>query len=95
MNSDGSALPNGMDPLDTFTVQWVHNTGDRLDTQPALASALIGTAKEPAIIGGNGWNFDRGGTIQALITPLRPNLRIDVCTWGIEVMGPVNYNVQG
>ena len=95
VNSDGSALPNGMNPLDTFTVQFVHNTGDRLDTLPALASCLIGTAAQPCVLGGNGWNFDRGGTIQILVTPLRQNLRIDVCTWGIEVRGPVNYNVQG
>lgn len=89
--SDGSALPNNLHPLDTFLIQFTHNTGDRLDTQAALARSLIGTAERPAMIGGVGWNFDRGGTIQVDVTPLRANMRISVTCWVIEIRGPVNY----
>lgn len=88
--SDGSALPNNLDPLDTFTIQFTHNTGDQLNTNPVLGSAICGTAKKPSLIGGIGWPFDRGGTPQASIVPLRAGLRIDVALWCIELRGPTN-----
>jgi hypothetical protein len=88
--SDGTALPNNLNPLSTFTILLTHNTGDRLVTEPVLARTILGTAERPMHIGGTGWAFDNGGTIQVQITPLRANLRISVVAWGIEIRGPTN-----
>ena len=81
--------------LDQFLVRFEHSTGDRLDTIEALGSALLGTAQFPALIGGVGWNFDRGSTIRVGITPLVANLRIDVVCWMIEQRGPMNWGSLG
>lgn len=87
-----AALPVGLASLDTFTVRFEHNAGDRLTPVAQLGSCVLGTAAFPALIGGAGWVFDRGGTITVAIVPLRASLRIDVTAWIIEVRGPVNYN---
>ena len=88
--SDGTALPNNLHPLDTFTILLTHNTSDRLVTEPVIARTVLGTAERPSHVGGTGWAFDRGGTIQVQITPLRAGLTISVVAWGIEVVGPTN-----
>jgi len=88
--TDGTALPNNLHPLDTFTVLLVSNTNDRLVTDPVLARTIMGTAERPAHVGGTGWAFDRGGTVQVTIAPLRAGLTISVVAWGIEVRGPTN-----
>jgi len=88
----GGAFPVGQDPLNLFTIEFIRTQGDRLDTAPALGGALLGTAARPALLGGPGWMFDRGGALQATITPLVNNLRIDVVLMGIEVRGPANFS---
>lgn len=95
VDSTGAALPVGLDPLDTFLVRFEHNNGDRIDTQAALGSAMLGTAKFPALLGGPAWHFDRGSSINIGITPLRSNLRIYVVAWMMEYRGPANYNPLG
>lgn len=79
----------------TWLVRFEHSSGDRLDTNSALASCLVGSAQFPALIGGVGWNFDRGSTVRVGVTPLKSNMRIDVALWVIETRGPVNYGALG
>jgi hypothetical protein len=88
--SDGSALPNNLHPLDTFRVLLTSNTNDRLVTEAVIARTIMGTAERPSHVGGTGWSFDRGGTIQIGITPIRANLIISLVAWGVEVRGPTN-----
>lgn len=88
-------LPAGLDPRDTFLVRFEHSNGDKIDTQAALGSCLVGTAEAPAEFGGPAWTFDRGATVTIGITPLRANLRIQIVCYFIEYPGPSNYNPQG
>jgi hypothetical protein len=92
IDTAGAALPAGLDPLDTFLVRFAHNSGDRLTPISQLGSCVCGSGAFPFLIGGAGWIFDRGGSLEVGITPLRANLRIDVTCWFIEILGPLNYS---
>jgi hypothetical protein len=77
--------------LSTFVCNLEHTNGDRLVTQPALGSCVFGTASEPALVGGNGWVFDRGSGLVIQVTPiLNATQRIDFTFWAIEERGPRN-----
>tara|TARA_R110000824_G_scaffold55256_2_gene152286 strand:- start:201 stop:689 length:489 start_codon:yes stop_codon:yes gene_type:complete len=77
--------------LSTFTVGLEHSNGDRLVTNAALGSTIFGTALEPALIGGNGWVFDRGSTLVINCIPLlNATQRIDFTFYAIETRGPRN-----
>ena len=77
--------------LETFTVALEHTNGDRLTTQPTIASTVFGTASEPNLIGGNGWVFDRGSGLVIQCTPLQSaTQRIDFTFYAIEERGPRN-----
>ena len=85
----------GLDPLDTFTIQFQHTNGDLYMTLPALGGTVLGAGSEPVLLGGPSWAQDRGTSILVTIQPLRANLRIDVCLWAIEARGPANYQWPG
>ena len=77
--------------LDTFTINLEHTNGDRLTTQPAIASTVMGSAQLPALVGGNGWVFDRGSGLVVQLVPLvNATQRIDVAFYAIEERGPRN-----
>lgn len=96
VDTTGAALPVGLDPRDTFLVVFQHTSGaDRLTPQATLGSTVCGTAQFPALIGAAGWIFGRGGAVNVNITPLRTNLRINVCFWFIEIRSATNYNPPG
>jgi len=87
----------GLDARDFFTVQMERANGDRLDTGAIIASASFGDARFPALVGGPGWMFDRGGSMQVTITPLvtLATARLDVVFWTMEISGPANFTVGG
>lgn len=95
IDTTGAALPAGLDPLDTFTIQFQHTNGDLYMTLPALGGTVLGAGSEPVLLGGPSWAQDRGTSILVTIQPLRANLRIDVCLWAIEARGPANYQWPG
>tara|TARA_R110000824_G_scaffold105425_5_gene249542 strand:- start:2950 stop:3249 length:300 start_codon:yes stop_codon:yes gene_type:complete len=77
--------------LDTFTINLEHTNGDRLTTQPVIGSTVMGTAQQPALVGGNGWVFDRGSGLVIQLVPLvNATQRIDVAFYAIEERGPRN-----
>jgi len=77
--------------LDNFTASIEHTNGDRITTQAALGSVIFGTATEPALVGGNGWVFDRGSGMVIQVTPIQnATQRIDFAFYAIEERGPRN-----
>lgn len=78
-----------------FLVRFAHNSGDRLTPQAAMGSCFCGDARFPALVGAAGWVFNRGGSIEVGITPLRDNMRIDVAAWVVEIRSHQNYNPPG
>jgi len=78
-----------------FLVRFRHNSGDQLTPQPALGTLFTGDARFPALVGAAGWVFNRGGSVEVGITPLRANLRIDVAVWCVEIRSHTNYNPPG
>ena len=77
--------------LDTFTCSLEHTNGDRLVTQPVLGSLIFGQANEPALVGGNGWVFDRGSGLVIQVTPIvNATQRIDFAFYAVEERGPRN-----
>ncbi len=44
------------------------------------------------MIGDFGWNIDQGASIIVGLTPLVPNLRVDVVFHCIEMRGNTNYS---
>lgn len=95
VKTDGSALPVGWDPRDTFTIQAEYTQGDKLITNPVLGSTVLGTAQRPGELGGVGWTMNPGGTLLLTITPLVAGLRISIALACLEIRGPTNYNVVG
>lgn len=90
IDTTGAALPVGLDPLDTFTVQFVLTNGQRWQTVAGLGSTILGTAQRPRYLGGPCWILNNGAVMQVIITPLRANLRIDVNMMVVEQPGPTN-----
>ena len=98
MSTTSTDFAQGTTGLDHFTIRFEHSNGDRIDTQAAIASAMLGsiaTGPGAALLGGPAWHFDRGSAVFAYITPLVANLRIDVVLWVMEYRGPANYNPLG
>lgn len=91
---DATFPPNGFaNALDTFTVQFRLAQGRQYQTAPILGSAVIGDAKFPRFLGMPAWRLPSGTTLQALITPLMSNIRIDINLWCIE-MTPYGGNIN-
>lgn len=95
VDTAAAALPVGLDSLDTFLVRFAHNSGDRLTPTPVLGSCVLGTGSFPALVGAAGWVFNRGGSVEIGITPLRTNMRITVTVWCVEIRSHQNYNPPG
>jgi len=95
VDTTGGALPVGLDSLDTFLVRYAHNSGDRLTPTPVLGSCAAGTGQFPCMVGAAGWVFNRGGSLEVGITPLRANLRITVMAIMVEIRSHQNYNPPG
>ncbi len=81
-----------MNNMYLFRVEYT--TGDKLHTFPRLASTVIGTGSEPGEIGGHGYNVDQGASLQIGITPLVPDIRIDISIVCLEMRAPQNYNIR-
>ena len=93
--SDGTALPNGQDPLSCFSVRFMYNQ-DNLTVNSILASCILGTGADGGgLLGGPGWVFTRGSVLQVGVTPRRADLRISIAGFTIEQRGPVNFNPMG
>jgi len=91
-------LANGGHKLDTFLYRNEYTTGDRLHINARLASTVIGTAENPAEIGGVGYTIDQGASLITGITPLN-NIteagnaawRIDITFHCLEMRGSANF----
>lgn len=71
-----------------------YTTGDKLQTASRLASTVVGTARNPGEIGGHGYNIDQGASLVVGITPLLPNLTIDISFQCLEMRAPRNYAIR-
>jgi hypothetical protein len=91
----GAAFPptGFANALDAFTVQFKLAQGRQYQTNPILGSAIIGDAKFPRFLGMPAWRLPGGTVLQALITPLVANIRIDITIWCIE-MTPYGGNIN-
>jgi hypothetical protein len=78
-------LANGGHKLDTFLFRIEYTTGDRLHINPRLASTVIGTAENPAEIGGVGYTVDQGASLITGITPLNNITEADNAAWRIDI----------
>jgi hypothetical protein len=87
----GNALPVGVSPRDCFLFRLEYTTGDRLVITSRLASTLLGTAERPGELGGTGYTIDQGASVTLGITPLLPDLRIDITLVCLEMRGPRNF----
>lgn len=93
--TDGSDFPVGASPRDMFLVRFDHSQGDKLTTQAAIGTAVVGTAERPKKVIGNGWKFGRGSTILLGITPLVTNLRVDITITYVEFRAGANFGQLG
>lgn len=91
IDDTGADLPVSTSPLNLFTVDLVRTNGDRLTTQAVLGGCVFGTAERPRLVGPSGWIQDRGSAFSVTITPLRNNLRIDLCLSVACIYGPASY----
>ncbi len=87
----GNALPVGVGPRDCFLFRAEYTTGDRLMISSRMASTVLGTAERPGEMGATGYTVDQGAALTLGITPLLPNLRIDVSVHCLEMRGPRNF----
>lgn len=90
-NAQGNALPVGVNPLDLFLVRFEYVQGDQFTVSARLGGSVLGTAKEPADVGGTGWTMNTGSTLTIGFTPLVASLRVDVTLWCLEMRGPSNF----
>lgn len=96
--TDNSNLPVGRDSLDCFSSQMFRagSSTDLIDAggggqNPAVlvtGSAIYGTARQPALIPGNGIFFDTGSLLSCRVLTNVNALQVDVTIWCIEEYGP-------
>ena len=55
---------------------------------------MLGTAQNPGEIGGHGYNIDQGASVTIGITPLVPNLRVDISLHCLEMKAPRNFAIR-
>ena len=87
-----AALPLGVKPNDTYLLRAEYTTGDKLHISSRLGSTVTGSCENPGEIGGTGYSIDAGASFMIEITPLMPNLRIDVTLVCLEMRGPRNFS---
>jgi len=71
----------------TYLFRLEYTTGDKLHTAPRLANTVVGTQENPGELGADGFMIDQGASVQLGITPLLPNLRIDITLVCMELRG--------
>jgi len=92
----GNAFPVGLGPRDCWLVELRYgNNNEALTIAPRLANNVVGTAERPGEIGGDGWVIDGGAFLTVSITPLLPDLRVDVSLVMLEQRGSRSYNPPG
>ena len=84
---------SGISPLNTFLFRMEYSTGDQLTTAARLASTCVGTMQNPGEIGSSGYVMNPGSSLVIGITPLLPNLRVDITLHCLEARGPSNYTM--
>lgn len=87
-----AALPIGVKPNDTYLFRAEYTTGDKLHIASRLGSTVVGSDENPGEIGGTGYTIDAGASFVIGITPLIPNLRIDITLVCLEMRGPRNFS---
>lgn len=87
----GNALPVGVGPLDCFLYSSRTSNQQLLDVDPRLACTVLGSGRLPGEIGDHGWQMDAGQALVIGITPLLPNLRIDISIYVLEQRGKRNF----
>jgi len=87
-----AALPLGVKPNDTYLFRAEYTTGDKLHVAARLGSTVVGSDENPGEIGGAGYTIDAGASFVLGITPLIPNLRIDITLVCLEMRGPRNFS---
>lgn len=95
--SDGSGIPVGYEPNDTYSILLSTQTNERITVEERLASNVVGTASRPGFFGGGGWHFPAGSALQVSITPRLAGLangvkqRIDVTVQALEFRSGSSY----
>jgi hypothetical protein len=87
-----ASLPIGVKPNDTYLFRAEYTTGDKLHISSRLGSTVVGSDENPGEIGGTGYTIDSGASFVLGITPLLPNLRIDITLVCLEMRGPRNFS---
>lgn len=87
-----AGLPLGVKPNDTYLFRAEYTTGDKLHIASRLGSTVVGSDENPGEIGGTGYTIDAGASFVIGITPLIPNLRIDITLVCLEMRGPRNFS---
>lgn len=87
-----ASLPLGVKPNDTYLFRAEYTTGDKLHTASRLGSTVVGSDENPGEIGGTGYTIDAGASFIIGVTPLLPNLRIDITLVCLEMRGPRNFS---
>jgi hypothetical protein len=77
-----------------YRVRMRNAANDNLDVEPAFASLLLGTNRNPGELGGHGYPIDQGGTLVIEITPLVDGLDIDIVLVVLEIVAPRNFSYQ-
>jgi hypothetical protein len=91
----GNAFPVGIGPRDCWMFRAEYATGERWQITQRLANNVVGTGGRPGEIGGDGNDIDQGGALIIGITPLLPNLKIDLTVKCLEQRGKRNFNIAG
>lgn len=99
INASGAALPVGRNSLDLFKMQ-MFRSGSQQDLIDAggggnanpvalvLGSALVGDARQPALIQGNGLFVDTGSFLNCTVQTLIDSVEVCVTLLCIEEYGP-------
>lgn len=87
----GNAFPVGVGPLDCFLYRSQTSNQELLDVDPRIASTVLGSGQRPGEIGDHGWEMDAGQALVIGLTPLLPNLRIDISIYVLEQRGKRNF----
>jgi hypothetical protein len=78
-----------------YLIQVQHPSGDKLMVNSQLAATVVGTSRNPGELGGMGFTIDPGGTALVFLTPLVPDLRINITFVCLEMRAPRNFTIGG
>lgn len=81
VTSDGSGIPQGWKPNDCYKIMLEAGSGaERITVTKRRASLVVGTAERPGFLGGGGWIFPAGSSLEVTLTPSLPGLAAGVNT---------------